>query len=87
MGQNAVVCGGFAGVCVSFCRLVGCDWVVEADTWDIEGGVCVVGLGLGWVVRGCVCGERCLCLCAFGLERASAASRVGVVSVCGGQGE
>ncbi len=44
MGQNAVVCVACVSVCVSFGSLGELDWVVYLDRWDIEGGVCVVGL-------------------------------------------
>ena len=55
MGQNAVVCVGLAGVCVSGDGLIGCDWVVGTGVWDLGVGVCVVVVGgVGVVVLGCV---------------------------------
>ena len=67
MGQNAVVCVGFVGVCVSGDGLSGCDWVVGSGVWDLGVGVCVVVVGgMGVVVLGCVCRDRCLCLCVVG---------------------
>ena len=47
MGQNAVVCVGLVGVCVSGDGLSGCDWVVGTGVWDLGVGVCVVVVG-GW---------------------------------------
>ena len=55
MGQNALVCVACVIVCVSLGRLWECDWVFGLDRWDIEGVVCVVGVGhvlLVWVL-GC----------------------------------
>jgi hypothetical protein len=60
-----VVCGWFVGVCVSFCGLSGCDWVVETVVLDIEGGVWRVRRGGVRKVGGpgvCVRGKMSLSL-------------------------
>ena len=69
MGQNAVVCVGLVGVCVSGDGLSGCDWVVGTGVWDLGVGVCVVVVGgVGVVVLGCVYRDRCLCFVLGGEE-------------------
>ncbi len=44
MGQNAVVYVAGGSVCVSFGGLSEFNWVFGLDRWEIEGGVCVVGV-------------------------------------------
>jgi hypothetical protein len=44
VGQNAVVYVVCVSVCVSFGGLSEFDWVLGLDRWEIEGGVCVVGV-------------------------------------------
>ena len=69
MGQNAVVCVGLVGVCVSGDGLSGCDWVVGTGVWDLGVGVCVVVVGgVGVVVLGCVYRDSCLCFVLGGEE-------------------
>ncbi len=44
MDQNAVVYMACVSGCVSFGGLGEFDWVFGLDRWEIEGGVCVVGV-------------------------------------------